>query len=349
MLHIILLILKIIGIVLLCILGFLILSVLCGLFVPVRYRIEVSREEGEGKPPVTAHVRITWLLHLVNILVRYPAEVIVRVRIYVFTIFRIPVKERKTKDTGRKKNRKKRKQPNEPENETGAENESSLDGEADAGNEETVVGDGFTPSLTGSPDSLTPQDSMPEPGEDGEGTPEDGRGFWLFRMIRKCIDKIKEIIEKIKYAVDKIKALFENIQYTIRKFCDKIRFTLDNIQYYREVLESDSFKRSLELSKRELGYVFRKLKPDKFEADLSVGMDDPAATGQILAIYGMLYPLIGQHVRLVGDFACEGTHIEGKLYIQGRIRAYTFLRVLIRVYRNKDIRRLIKLLKKEAV
>lgn len=344
MLHIILLILKIIGIVLLCILGFLILSVLCGLFVPVRYRIEVSREEGEGKPPVTAHVRITWLLHLVNILVRYPAEVIVRVRIYVFTIFRIPVKERKTTDTGRKKkNRKKRRQPNEPEN------ESNQDGEADAENEETVVGDGFTPSLTGSPDSLTPQDSMPEPGEDGEGTPEDGRGFWLFRMIRKCIDKIKEIIEKIKYAVDKIKALFENIQYTIRKFCDKIRFTLDNIQYYREVLESDSFKRSLELSKRELGYVFRKLKPDKFEADLSVGMDDPAATGQILAIYGMLYPLIGQHVRLVGDFACEGTHIEGKLYIQGRIRAYTFLRVLIRVYRNKDIRRLIKLLKKEAV
>ncbi len=349
MLHIILLILKIIGIVLLCILGFLILSVLCGLFVPVRYRIEVSREEGEGKPPVTAHVRITWLLHLVNILVRYPAEVIVRVRIFVFTIFRIPVKERKTKDTGRKKNRKKRKQPNEPENETGAENESSLDGEADAGNEETVVGDGFTPSLTESPDSLTPQDSVAEPEEDDEGTPEDGRGFWLFRMIRKCIDKIKWIIEKIKYAVDKIKALFENIQYTIRKFCDKIRFTLDNIQYYREVLESDSFKRSLELSKRELGYVFRKLKPDKFEADLSVGMDDPAATGQILAIYGMLYPLIGQHVRLVGDFACEGTHIEGKLYIQGRIRAYTFIRVLIRVYRNKDIRRLIKLLKKEAV
>ncbi len=350
MLHIILLILKIIGIVLLCILGFLILSVLCGLFVPVRYRIKVSREEGEGKPPVTAHVRITWLLHLVNILVRYPAEVIVRVRIFVFTIFRIPVKERKTKDTGRKKkNRKKRKQPNEPENETGAENESSQDDEVEAGNEETVIDDGFTPSLTGSTDSLTPQDSVPEPGEDGEGSSEDDGGFSLFRMIRKCIEKIKGIIEKIKYAVDKIKAFFENIQYTIRKFCDKIRFTLDNIQYYREVLESDSFKRSLELSKRELGYVFRKLKPDKFEADLSVGMDDPAATGQILALYGMLYPLIGQHVRLVGDFACEGTHIEGELYIQGRIRAYTFLRVLIRVYRNKDIRRLINLLKKEAV
>ena len=161
MLHIILLILKIIGIVLLCILGFLILSVLCGLFVPVRYRIKVSREEGEGKPPVTAHVRITWLLHLVNILVRYPAEVIVRVRIFVFTIFRIPVKERKTKDTGRKKkNRKKRKQPNEPENETGAENESSQDDEVEAGNEETVIDDGFTPSLTGSTDSLTPQDSV---------------------------------------------------------------------------------------------------------------------------------------------------------------------------------------------
>ncbi|MDE6739265.1 MAG: DUF2953 domain-containing protein, partial [Lachnospiraceae bacterium] len=105
----------------------------------------------------------------------------------------------------------------------------------------------------------------------------------------------------------------------------------------------------VELCKGELGYVFRKLKPDKFEANLNIGMEDPATMGQILAVYGMLYPLIGQCVRLVGDFESESTHIEGKLAICGRIRTFTFLRVLIRVYMNKDIRTLIKLLKKEAV
>ena len=72
MLHIILLILKIIGIVLLCILGIIILALFCVLFVPVRYRIEVMRKEGEDEPPVDVRVKVTWLLHLLNILIRYP-------------------------------------------------------------------------------------------------------------------------------------------------------------------------------------------------------------------------------------------------------------------------------------
>ena len=123
----------------------------------------------------------------------------------------------------------------------------------------------------------------------------------------------------------------------------------DNIQYYREVLESESFRQSAALCKRELVWVLKKLKPDKFEADFIVGMEDPAATGEILAICGMLYPLIGQNIRVVGDFDCEKTHIEGLLYIRGRIRVITFIRTAVRIYFNKDIKKLIKLFKKEDV
>ena len=69
-----LLILKIIGIILICILGMVLFAVLCALFVPLRYQIEVMREEGEGKPPVVVRVKVTWLLHLINVLLRYPAD-----------------------------------------------------------------------------------------------------------------------------------------------------------------------------------------------------------------------------------------------------------------------------------
>lgn len=68
MLHILLLILKIIGIVLLSILGILLLGIICALFVPVRYRIEAVRQEGEGQPPAAVRVKVTWLLHLINFL-----------------------------------------------------------------------------------------------------------------------------------------------------------------------------------------------------------------------------------------------------------------------------------------
>ncbi|MDE7131375.1 MAG: hypothetical protein K2O65_06210 [Lachnospiraceae bacterium] len=414
MLHIILFILKIIGIVLLCILGFLLLVILCALFVPVRYRIKVCREEGEGKPPFTAYVKITWLLHLVNILVRYPGEVIVRVRIFLITLFRVPKKDKGTKsarperEKHRKTERKGKDQQEEQEvevqkedkeelkvieqqenrvaqeeqtpqdqsenqveqkiedirdnreNEVFGESGATEERQETAGNVQTVncekkvsekittITDDFNPFEMGTLEDEQQKSSTEQETEDEGNASESGK-FSLPGKIRKLIEKIKDFIDKIKHTVHKIKALFENIQYTIRNFCDKIKSALDNIQYYREVMESDSFKQSMELCKGELGYVFRKLKPDKFEADLNVGMEDPATMGQILAVYGMLYPLIGRYVRLVADFESESTYIEGKLDIRGRIRTFTFLRVLIRVYMNKDIRKLIKLLKKEAV
>ena len=103
MVHITLLILKIIGIILLCILGIILLAVVCALFVPLRYRIRVTREEGEGKPPVVVSVKFTWFLHLVNILIRYPSDVIFRVRFFVFTLFRLPKKNQRRKKPDLKK------------------------------------------------------------------------------------------------------------------------------------------------------------------------------------------------------------------------------------------------------
>ena len=109
MLHIVLLILKIIGIILSAILGVVFLAVCCALFVPVRYRIEVSREEGGGNPPFIARAKITWLFHLVNIHLCYPADVYVRVRLFLFTLFRIPEKEKRRKKAAVKRRRREKK------------------------------------------------------------------------------------------------------------------------------------------------------------------------------------------------------------------------------------------------
>ena len=345
MLHIILLILKIIGVVLLCIVGFLLLSIACVLFVPVRYRIRLMREEGEDKPPVVAYVKVTWLLHLVNILIRYPATVIVRARILLITLFRIPEKAKKSKDdeeqTIKKEKKKKEKQDVnvESESDTGTpqviEQTAQIDTAEQAITEESEAVQEYT-AFGGNEDDFVPK----EPEQEEYGESEENKS--LFAKIGNIFRKIKQIIEKIK-------AFFENIQYTIRKFCDKIESVSDNIKYYREVLDSDSFRKAADLCKGELGWALKKLKPDKFEADLIVGMEDPAATGEILAICGMLYPLIGPNVRVVGNFECDKMHIEGRLYMRGKIRVITFLRIVVRIYFNRDIKKLIKLFKKEAV
>lgn len=339
MLHIILLILKIIGIVLLCIIGIILVSVLCALFVPVRYKVKLSREEGEGNPPFTAYVKITWFLHFVNILIRYPGDVILRVRLMVFTLFRIPEK--------RKKAAKKKKTEDEIKNKSNTATEEANEPQRDTSQSPAADDyDAFETHYDRQEEPLRTEveKALHDPAQETERSEEktSGKKFSLKDKIQKIIDKIRQIIEKIK-------ALFENIQYTIRKFCDKIKSTLDNIQYYREVMESDTFKRTLELCKDETGAILKSLKPDKLEAELTVGMTDPAVTGQIFAIYGMLYPLIGQNVHIIGDFESDRTRLEGQIYIRGKIRAFTFLKAAIKIYFNKDIKKLIKLLKKEAV
>ena len=318
MLHIILLILKIIGIVLLCLLGILLLALCSVLFVPVRYRIEITRKEGENQPPVVVRVKITWLLHFLNILIRYPAEVMVRVRIMIFTILKMPSEKGETKQEAKQ-------EKNLPKSKKSAVRKGK---KTEDENKAAIL-----------KTEKQPSDQEVELQTEGDVPKSDKTPSFM--------DKLRALPEIIKKIIHKIKSLFENIQYTIQRLCDKMKSISDTIQYYKDGVESDIFQRSFRLCKGELTAILKSLKPQKFEAKLIVGMDDPAATGKILSICGMLYPVLGGQVDVVGDF--ERKRIEGRVYIKGRIRFWTFLRVAVRIYFNQDIKKLLKLLKKEAV
>lgn len=329
MLHILLLILKIIGILLLCLLGVLILGIACMLFVPVRYRIEAAREEGEGKPPVVLQIKVTWLLHFVNLVFRFDKNLFLRVRLMIFTLFRLPKKEKKRR--GRRKPEKPDRDETEP---VSAAKERDESGPAEAKTASADRADKETTQETAESAPDRPNKSIETSDEETAKSP-------------SILDKLRAIPKILRGIFIKIKSFFENIQYTIQKFCDKIKSVSDTIEYYRSVIEGEAFKRSFALCRGELMRIAKSLKPQKFQAELVVGMDDPAATGQILAVCGMLYPLIGGHVDVAGDF--EKKRLEGHVFVKGKIRFFTFLRVAVKVYFNKDIRKLYKLLKKEAV
>ena len=76
-------------------------------------------------------------------------------------------------------------------------------------------------------------------------------------------------------------------------------------------------------------------------------MEDPAATGQILSIYGILYPLIGDSITVIPDF--EKPVMEGSFRFKGKITAFTLIRIAAKIYFDKDLKRVICLFKKEAV
>lgn len=336
MLHILLLILKIIGILILCLLGALLLGIVCMLFVPVRYRIEAVRKEGEGEPPVVLRVKVTWLLHLVNLLVRFDGSLFVRARIMLITLFRLPKKEKNVKESrraaesGKKKEKAAKNQSKIHESELVAAEKDRAQEDAAAQVQTTEI----TEDRPDEPIENRPDESTEESADTTTDKP-------------SLMDKLRAVRKILRGIFIKIKGMFENIQYTIRKFCDKIKSASDTIDYYRGVIEGEPFRRSFALCQEELIRICRSLKPQKMQAKLVVGMDDPATTGEILAIWGMLYPWIGGQVDVAGDF--EQKRLEGQVLVKGRIRFFTFLRVAVRIYFNKDIRKLYKLLKKEAV
>lgn len=347
MLHIVLLILKIIGIILGALLAVLLIGLCIALFVPVRYQIEAGRTEAEGAPPIEASVKITWLLHLINIRIRYPADVYLRVRIFLFTIFRLPQErknERGRKVSGKKKNDKEeaagKRNRNDAENEHGrsqevesgrnAESSQSVEGGRNAESSQSLEDVGKAASVRSeaqkstAAESIQKLESVQEPGHEKQKIP---------------------FLKKLKKKLVQIRRIFQKIWYTLTGICDKIKTIWENIEYYTDILRSDTFKQAFSLCKDELFSIFSYIRPRKFQADLTVGMDDPAATGKILSYYGMLYPFIGSCVNVIPDF--ERKRMEGTVFIKGKIRLFNFIKAALRIYFNKDIRKLLKLFKKE--
>ncbi len=335
MLHIVLLILKIIGIILGALLAVLLIGLCIALFVPVRYQIEAGRTEAEGAPPIEASVKITWLLHLINIRIRYPADVYLRVRIFLFTIFRLPQerkKERGRKVSGKKKNDKEeaagKRNRNDAENEHGRSQEVESGRNAESSQSVEDVGKAASvrseAQKSTAAESIQKLESVQEPGHEKQKIP---------------------FLKKLKKKLVQIRRIFQKIWYTLTGICDKIKTIWENIEYYTDILRSDTFKQAFSLCKDELFSIFSYIRPRKFQADLTVGMDDPAATGKILSYYGMLYPFIGSCVNVIPDF--ERKRMEGTVFIKGKIRLFNFIKAALRIYFNKDIRKLLKLFKKE--
>ena len=127
MLHILLWMLKILGILLAALLAVLLFVFVCVLFVPVRYRIAAEGKLG-GEQPVRVGVNVSWLLHIIRVSAFYPKKagtdagtgIGIKVRILCFTVFDTAKKkkpgkkqENKNKKIRNKKNKNKKNEKRE--------------------------------------------------------------------------------------------------------------------------------------------------------------------------------------------------------------------------------------------
>ena len=306
MISVLLIILKIIGITLLVIIGLILLLFLLVLFVPVRYRFKGSYDE-----KFLCKGRITWLLHLVSVRVDVEEKVITSIRILGIPLS-VFAKKRAT-----------------------AEKEVEDMAETAVKNTETAV-ETFSLEQSASKDTNTIANFDKQEVLKEETIAEETKTFF-----EKVSAKVKEIIQKIRNLIEKLKGIIDKVSDTLRNMKEK----KETLKRYLAILKSDTAKAAFSLCKRRLFRMLKHIFPKKMRVNVTYGMNDPADTGYILAVYGMLPEFVGKKVRLHADF--EQPVFKGDFYLRGGIRAWTLLWQILCVILDKDCQKLYHIVKKE--
>ena len=136
----------------------------------------------------------------------------------------------------------------------------------------------------------------------------------------------------------KLAGFFEKIRYTIRKICDKIKYILKNISFYKELWNDPDTKGLLQHAGKRIGHILKRLRPRKLEVNARVGTGSPDTTGYLYGIYGMILPKLGKGVCITPDF--EQAILEGDFKASGHFTIACVLFHSARLLMDKRLQQL---------
>ncbi len=346
-------ILKIIGIVLLVILAVLLFIVLLVMFVPIRYRIDGHVEETNLETEadklmerVYARAGFSWLLHFISGYIEFPEERQFTVKVLCFTVLPRKKKKKKGEDLEELDYEEDETAIESKEDAEGAESEAKEGEESEEAGESTESkdesGENTEESEDADKDSETESDSQNDHENDGNETSDNADisiddDFDSEEDDKSFIEVLEDIWNKFIEILKVPQNVFEKIQCTISSIYAKI-------DMIKKTLENDIFKRAFKVTKKQLIRVLKMLRPTKCKADFVIGMSDPTVTADILAVYGILYPMLVKRFYLRPDF--DRSVIGGELHIKGRVRVITVVTAAAIMFFKKDVRKTVRRFKK---
>lgn len=331
MLHILLLILKWIGIVLAVFLLLVLLLINLGLFVPVRYRADASCQN--DIETLEAEFELSWMWKLLFLTACWKkGKADMKIRIgwkYLFS----EEKEGKSEE--------KIEVPEEKEG-------NDLQKEKEEQKFLKEQKESLPPEKT---NRSLPENNVQEQAEKRECHQE---------KTESGIDKEEE--EKESFTADRRKAggrkkkpLWDRMKEKIsewiercKSFWRKILAMGRNFRGKKEQIESfltdASHRRAFCSLKREVRRFLGHVSPKDVKIVGKIGLEDPYMTGQALAVLGMLFPFLGENTVIVPDF--ENKVLEGSVHIEGKIHNFRMLAILWRLIKDRDVRKIIIDIKK---
>ena len=305
MIHILFLILKIIGWILLFLLAILLLLILTILFYPVKYRFSAKGEN--TLDTLVADGKVSWLFHLISGSASYEhGELQWKLRLAW----------------------KKFDSSEEEQNET---------------SEKSVAPEPLEKEPLEDEKKSEIKDNPPEKDVKIEKASEKGTKIEKESKIEKEPGIEKESgTEKTKVREEQrsenvqTESKLKKIKYTFQKLCGTIKKAGEKKEFLTAFLTYEKHQRAFEAVKKELCHLLHVLKPKKLQANVTFGFNDPSWTGYMLAFLGSIYGLIGEYVQIQPDF--EERKLEGNASAEGKIRVIYFAVPAWKLFWNKDVK-----------
>lgn len=362
MIHILFMILKALGILILVLLLLVLLIVCTVLFFPLCYRGQVQKEE-EGFACVKASGRVSWLFGAVALTASYEEQ---KPEVQIL-LFGAPPEtwKRRLKKIRRGKVSASRMEQNETENAPQAEKPAEQKAEArkEQGSEEKAAEQKPGMEEKQKPETVTakiqktserPEEKQKVIAQKEQPEQEQEPAATKKSILERFFGKIEHLPEKLLDLASRLlQAAFRLLELPFRlleKLEQKIqagRRLKRKWESVKKFFRSRMFREALLHAKKEVLYFLKKAAPKKVIGTVRFGFDDPALTGEALGILGMIYGKLPKDLSIQPDF--EQEILRGDVRMKGSFQAVTAAGIALRLFRDQNLRKTIRHFKhKEA-
>ncbi len=328
MLAVILKILQIIGIVLLCILGLVLVLAVLAVCLPIRYRISASKQEDTE---LNAHFKLTYFFRILRIMADYDKKLKVRAKILWFTVFSMDMFG-EDEDSGADVNGDEElddiltqmdaEYENEFADKPDSEGSVHADAESGAGPEtETTDSEDNDQGLDLGDTGIPDQEDIPDEPE-------------------------SETFENETENPDETERddFFSKIKLKFSSLCDKIESARSEYRYYRNVINSNEAHYALRKVKKQTKKILLAVLPRRIHVDVIFGFSSPDITGKVYGLYCLIKKRFDKSSRVIPDFDREV--FEGIVEAKGHFSLVTFIGAGLSIFIDKNVRKIYRSFKK---
>ena len=324
--HILLLILKVLGLTILILLGIILVLLLLLMIAPFRYAIDA-----EYYGDIKAVARIRWLIFVLDLKGMYGEQRF----LYYLKSFGLTISTNDENDKHYKK-------PPDDDEASGKKAKKAL-GRKDkekAKNKKVTNQQSEQPLL---PDA-TQSEPLTEVGIDSEGEgAEEERKPGIFTRIREKLEQGLDFIvtipmrihEKFEEILVRILDFFAHINENVTKVVKKRDEISRHADKVMKFIRLESTKKAMKDLLKYLKQILKHVVPRKYHGKVHFGMEDPATTGQLLGAAAVLFPVYRENLVIVPDF--EQKIIEGEFSAKGRVIVGFFVIQAIKVLLNRNL------------